>query len=133
METAIEKLGPDAAKKVNLVFITIDPERDKPKLLTGLCRDFGPTFIGLTGTPQQIADVARAIASTTRKCQARMAGLPDGSFPIVYRRPQRRFVTHSRMKPRRRPIAASVGAVAVAGAQTHCVDSLSVAMLTLSM
>src|SRR5258708_30469256 len=59
METALEKLGPDAVKKVNLVFITIDPERDTPKLLKGYVENFGPTFIGLTGTPQQIADAAR--------------------------------------------------------------------------
>jgi len=60
MQTAIDKLGPDAAKKVNLVFITVDPERDTEKLLKGYVTNFGPTFIGLTGTPQQIADAARA-------------------------------------------------------------------------
>src|SRR3954469_17783183 len=32
METAIEKLGPDTPKKVNLVLITVDPERDTPAL-----------------------------------------------------------------------------------------------------
>ena len=56
METALEKLGPDAAKKVNLVFITIDPERDTPKLMKGYVENFGPTFIGLTGTPISTAD-----------------------------------------------------------------------------
>src|SRR5258708_33436711 len=60
METALEKLGPDAAKKVNLVFITVDPERDTPKLMKGYVENFGPTFIGLTRTPQHIADAARA-------------------------------------------------------------------------
>jgi protein SCO1/2 len=46
MENAIERLGPEAAKKVNLVFITIDPERDTAELLKGYVGNFGPTFIG---------------------------------------------------------------------------------------
>ena len=37
METAIDQLGPGAASKVNLVFITIDPERDTPELIKGAC------------------------------------------------------------------------------------------------
>src|SRR5258708_19542329 len=60
METAVEKLGPGAPAKVNLVFITIDPERDTPKLLKGYVENFGPTFIGLPGTPKQIADAPPA-------------------------------------------------------------------------
>jgi protein SCO1/2 len=73
METAIEKLGPDAAKKVNLVFITVDPERDTPELLKGYVPNFGPTIIGLTGTPQQIADVTRAYRVYAQKVPARTA------------------------------------------------------------
>src|SRR3954471_14983934 len=60
METALEKLGPDAAKKVNLVFITIDPERDTKELIKGYVSNFGTTFEGLTGTPAEIAAAARA-------------------------------------------------------------------------
>ena len=73
METAIEKLGPDTAKKVNLVFITIDPERDTPELMKGYVENFSPTFIGLTGTEEQIAQAARAYGSTTRSGPARTA------------------------------------------------------------
>jgi len=59
MENAIESLGPEAAKKVNLVFITIDPERDTQKLIKDYVENFGPSLGGLTGTPEQIAHVTR--------------------------------------------------------------------------
>lgn len=44
---------------VRVVFITVDPERDRPKVLKAYVNAFSPDFIGLTGTPEQIADVAR--------------------------------------------------------------------------
>jgi cytochrome oxidase Cu insertion factor (SCO1/SenC/PrrC family) len=70
METAVEKLGPDAAKKVNLVFITVDPERDTPELLKGYVPNFGPGIIGLTGLSRLLSEGAR---------KGRVA-LPDGPF-----------------------------------------------------
>jgi protein SCO1/2 len=60
MENAAEQLGADGPRKVNLVFITIDPERDTQKLMKGYVTNFGSTFEGLTGTPEQIASVAHA-------------------------------------------------------------------------
>ena len=62
MENAIEKLGPDAAKKVNLVFITVDPERDTSAVLKNYVSAFDPNLIGLTGTPEQVAAVAKSFA-----------------------------------------------------------------------
>lgn len=96
METAIERLGPDAAKKVNLVFITIDPERDTPALLKGYVPNFGPTFIGLTGTPQQIADVTRAYRVYYQKVPGRDGGpyLMDHSSIVYLLDRNGRFVTH---------------------------------------
>lgn len=41
------------------VFITVDPKRDRPKVVKAYVNAFSPDFIGLTGTPAQIADVAR--------------------------------------------------------------------------
>src|SRR5262249_3507332 len=60
MENAAEGLGTAGPKKVNLVFITIDPARDTPKLLKDYVSNFGDTFVGLSGTAEQIASVARA-------------------------------------------------------------------------
>src|SRR5258708_21337179 len=111
METAIEKLGPDAAKKVNLVFITIDPERDTPQLLKGYVENFGPTFIGLTGTPQQIADVARAYRVYYQKVPGKEGGpyLMDHSSIVYLLDPNGRFVTHFTPQPQAEAVATSLG------------------------
>ncbi len=55
---ALEKLGP-AADKVQPLFITVDPQRDTPVVIGDYTRSFDPRIIGLTGTPEQIAAVAR--------------------------------------------------------------------------
>jgi protein SCO1/2 len=52
-------LGPDAAR-LQVVFITVDPERDTPALLKEYVPAFDPSFVGLHGTPQQVAEVAKA-------------------------------------------------------------------------
>ncbi len=57
--STLDALGPLAAKVVP-IFITIDPERDTPETLAGYVKLFDDRLIGLTGTPQQIAAVARA-------------------------------------------------------------------------
>jgi protein SCO1/2 len=45
--------------KVQGIFITVDPERDQPELLKAYMANFGPDFIALRGSPEQIAAVAK--------------------------------------------------------------------------
>ena len=54
-----EKSDPHLARRVQPVFISVDPERDKPPVLKQYVSAFHPRLIGLTGTPEQIADVAK--------------------------------------------------------------------------
>ena len=42
------------------VFVTIDPERDTPDVMKSYVENFGPRLVGLTGTPEEIAAVAKA-------------------------------------------------------------------------
>ena len=60
MELALvmKRLGPDA-DKVQVLFITLDPERDTQALLAQFVPSFNPGFIGLYGTPEQIAETAK--------------------------------------------------------------------------
>jgi protein SCO1/2 len=53
----IKKLGPDA-DKLNYVFVTVDPERDTPKLMHSYLSSFDKRIRGFTGTPAQIAKIA---------------------------------------------------------------------------
>jgi cytochrome oxidase Cu insertion factor (SCO1/SenC/PrrC family) len=55
---ALDALGNDAAG-IQPVFITIDPERDNAVMAEYL-RAFHPSFIGLTGAPEQIRKVANS-------------------------------------------------------------------------
>jgi protein SCO1 len=50
-------LGPDA-DRLNYVFVTVDPERDTPKVMHDYVSAFDPRIRGFTGTSDQIAKVA---------------------------------------------------------------------------
>jgi protein SCO1 len=55
---AMDKLGP-AASRIQPLFITVDPKRDTPEVVKQYAAAFGPSIEGLTGTPDEIAAVAK--------------------------------------------------------------------------
>lgn len=55
---AMDKLGP-AASQVQPLFITVDPKRDTATVVKQYAAAFGPNIEGLTGTPDEIASVAK--------------------------------------------------------------------------
>tara|TARA_R110000824_G_scaffold118960_14_gene272075 strand:- start:196821 stop:197435 length:615 start_codon:yes stop_codon:yes gene_type:complete len=59
MSAALQALGTDA-EKVQPILITIDPERDTPDVLATYVKQFDPRLIGLTGSADEIAAVAKA-------------------------------------------------------------------------
>lgn len=56
---AIDHLGAKA-NELQPIFITVDPKRDTPAVVKQYTAAFSPKLIGLTGTPEQIAAVAKA-------------------------------------------------------------------------
>jgi protein SCO1 len=44
---ALQQLGPDAAKRVQVLFVSVDPERDSAQILSQYVSAFNPTFIAL--------------------------------------------------------------------------------------
>jgi protein SCO1/2 len=56
---ALDTMGP-AGEAVTPVLVTIDPERDTPAQLADYVSRFHPRMIGLTGSPEQVAQAARA-------------------------------------------------------------------------
>lgn len=57
LASAMERLGADA-DKVQVLFATLDPERDTPEVLAKFVPSFNSKFIGLYGTPDEIAKTA---------------------------------------------------------------------------
>jgi protein SCO1 len=55
---ALTALGPLAAK-VQPLFITIDPKRDTQAVMRDYVKNFDPRIVGLTGSPEAIAAVAK--------------------------------------------------------------------------
>jgi protein SCO1/2 len=66
MSNALDILGP-AAERVQPIFVTIDPERDTPEVLATYVGHFHPRLAGLTGTPEQVAAVAKIYRVRYRK------------------------------------------------------------------
>lgn len=56
----VEKVDVFAKDSILPIFITVDPRRDGVAQVGHYVQDFHPKTIGLTGTPQQIADVCKA-------------------------------------------------------------------------
>jgi protein SCO1 len=62
----LKDLGPDA-DRLNVVFVTVDPERDTPELLKSYLESFDPRIVALTGTAEEVAAAAKAYHVSYRK------------------------------------------------------------------
>ncbi|MFZ6681426.1 SCO family protein [Undibacterium sp. Tian12W] len=56
----IRKLLADKAEQLQVIFITIDPERDTPELLAQYMKAFDPSFLGLYGDMKETQEAAAA-------------------------------------------------------------------------
>lgn len=68
MAATLDHMGA-AAEKVQPLFITVDPARDSPEFLAEYVAQFHPAMVGLTGTEQQIADIAKQYRVFYRKAE----------------------------------------------------------------
>ena len=66
MSTVMQELGPEA-DRVQVLFVTVDPERDTPELLAQYVPVFDARFLGLYGTAEKIAEVAKEFRVFYRK------------------------------------------------------------------
>lgn len=76
MATVMKELGP-ASKDVQVLFITLDPERDTQELLNAYVPAFHPSFIGLRGD-------AEATARTAKEFKLFYTKTPSGDDPKNY-------------------------------------------------
>lgn len=63
----LDKSDPAISDKIVPIFITVDPERDTPPVLKQFVANFHPRVVGLTGSPDAIAGVAKSYAVYFKK------------------------------------------------------------------
>ena len=95
ISTALDLLGEDAIR-IKPLFITIDPNRDTVGALASYHEHFHPSFSNLTGTPEQIATVARAYRVFYRKAESEDTSdyLMDHSTVTYLMGPSGEYITH---------------------------------------
>jgi protein SCO1/2 len=64
-------------ERMNVLFVTVDPERDTPAALKQYLASFDPRIVGLTGHPTDIAAAADALNSFYERIDK-----PDGSYTV---------------------------------------------------
>ena len=77
LAAVMDALGEDR-KQVQVLLVTVDPERDTPKLLGNYVTAFEPTFIGLSGGAKATRDAARAFRVFYQKVPASADGKSGG-------------------------------------------------------
>ncbi|MFS2026052.1 SCO family protein [Massilia sp. CT11-137] len=77
MAAVMQKLGP-LADQVQVLFVTLDPERDTQELLANYVPAFDKRFLGLRGTPEQTAKTAKEF----KVFYSKVPGTDPGSYTI---------------------------------------------------
>jgi protein SCO1/2 len=54
LNQALQKLNEDQAKRVKVLFVTVDPERDTPERVQEYANHFNDEFIGLSGSEAEL-------------------------------------------------------------------------------
>ena len=90
----LDAKDPARSAKIQPIFITVDPARDKPAALKQFVQAFYPRMIGLTGSDAQIAAVAKEYAVFYRKQPA-----PDGTSGYLMDHPRVAYLLGPDGKP----------------------------------
>ncbi|NTV94653.1 MAG: SCO family protein [Thiobacillus sp.] len=64
---AFKEMKPEDVARVQVLFVSVDPERDTPDLLKQYVPYFHPSFLGMIGTPDEIAVAAKEFRIHYRK------------------------------------------------------------------
>lgn len=103
MKLVLKELGADA-NRVQVLFVTVDPERDTPEVLRQYVPSFDPGFLGLYGDAKTTPEVARSFKVFYQKVPG---AKPDtytmdhtaGSYVFDPQGRLRLFVRHGNLQP----------------------------------
>jgi protein SCO1/2 len=71
-------LGRIGDKSIPALFITVDPERDTPKIMQDYVSSFNPAIIGLSGSPQAVEATEKTFRVFARKGEKQ----PNGDYSM---------------------------------------------------
>jgi len=96
MAQALNGMTDEELNQVQGLFVSVDPERDKVETLKKYAQHFHDTMLGVTGSPSEIAEIAKRYGSAYRKVEGESAGgylvdhssntyviAPDGSLHSI--------------------------------------------------
>lgn len=78
MNEVLTGMTPEERGRIQPILISVDPERDTPEALKNYAAYFHPSLIGVTGTPEQIATLAKAFGAGYIRQPTR----PDGGYAV---------------------------------------------------
>ena len=76
--SGLAKLTPEERDQVQVVFVTTDPPRDTPQVLRSYLDRFDPSYVGLTGSIDQIDELGKSMSIYVKKG----AKLPGGGYEV---------------------------------------------------
>ena len=84
MANALDQLTPSQRRDVAIVFITVDPERDTPKIVKDYVAAFEAPITALSGSPEAIAAAARNYRVYYAKHPTKDGGYDMDHSSIIY-------------------------------------------------
>ena len=78
----VKKLLGKKAEKLQLVFITVDPERDQPEQLAKYLESFDPTIVGLRGTVEQTQAITKDFRVFYKKVETKASAKDPMAYTI---------------------------------------------------
>lgn len=83
MSEALKTLG-DEARSLRMLFVSVDPQRDKPEMMANYLQSFDPRIIGLTGSEQDIEALAKSYRVYWKKIPSDDGGYTMDHTASVY-------------------------------------------------
>jgi len=69
LSVALRGLTPAESERFRAIFVSVDPERDTPEALQRYAAAFHPSFVGVTGSPAELALVAQRYGAHYAKAE----------------------------------------------------------------
>lgn len=96
----LKKLLGESGNDVQIVFVSVDPERDQLEHLKNYVTYFHPDFLGVTGTPANLLELTKPLGIIYRKVQGEgesdylvdhsanvIVSAPNGDWAAIFRAP----------------------------------------------